>query len=115
MNVKITHAHTIVADTPEEALLVSLRQALVHAHCHCTAELGRVVATPQCFWWTPTLESDDEPRIAVELEDPESEEQYVEGWCPKHRQCRVAARDLLVQARRAQKTGQRRHMWLDAG
>jgi hypothetical protein len=112
--VKFTHAPTVVADTPEEAVLVSRRQALVHTHCRCAAEIGRVVATPRGFWWTPTLEASDGPAVAVELGDADSEELFVEGWCPRHRVCRVAARELLVQARRAQKTGQRRHMWLDS-
>jgi hypothetical protein len=110
---KFTHAPTVVEDTPEGALLVSLRQALVHAHCRCTAEIGRVVSTPRGFWWTPSLESSDEPAIAVELDDTDADDAFVEGWCPTHRARRIAVRDLLVQARRAQKTGQRRHMWLD--
>jgi len=111
--VKFRHAPTALADTPEEAVLLSLRQALVHARCRCTAEIGRVVSTPGAFWWVPTLESSDEPAVAFEIEDTESEALFVEGWCPRHRVRRVAARDLLVQARRAQRTGQRRHVWLD--
>jgi hypothetical protein len=113
--VKIVHAYSTVADTPEEAILVSLRQALVHAHCHCASEIGRVVSTPRGFWWIPALEPGGEPELAVEVEDTESDDLFVEGWCPSHHVRRVVARDLIVQARRAQKTGQRRHMWLDAG
>src|SRR6516165_5351152 len=111
--VKIAYAPAIVSDTPEVAVLVSRREALVHAHCHCTAEIGRVVSTPRCFWWIPTLETGNESGVAVEFEGGEPEESFVEGWCPTHHVRRVAARELLVHARRAQKTGQRRHMWLE--
>jgi len=111
--VKITHVHATVADTPEEAILVSLRHALVHAHCHCAIEIGRVVSTPRGFWWTPALQTSDEHAVAVPLDDPDSDDDFVDGWCVKHRVRRVSVRDLLAQARRAQKTGQRRHMWLE--
>jgi hypothetical protein len=104
-----------VSDTPEVAVLVSLRGALVHVHCHCTANIGRVVATPRCFWWIPALETAGESGVAVEFESGEPEESVVEGWCPTHHVRTVAARELLVYACRAQKTGQRRHMWVDGG
>jgi hypothetical protein len=113
--VKIAYTQAIVSDTPEFAVLASLRGALVHARCHCAAEIGRVVATPRCFWWIPTLETGNESIVVVELEDGEPEESFVEAWCPTHHARRIAARELLVHARRAQKTGQRRQMWLDGG
>ena len=111
--VKFTHAPAVVADTPVEAVLASPRRALVHVHCRCTGEIGRLVSTPRAFWWIPALASSNGPAVAVRLEDADSEGTFVEGSCPRTRRHRVPARELLVQALRAQKTGQRRHMWVD--
>ncbi len=111
-NVKLVHTSEAARDTPEDARVESLRRAMVHAHCHCAAEVGRVSCTGRGFWWVPTPGADDESAVAVEIDEAVTEDATVDGWCPTHHACRVPSSELLVQARRAQKTGQRRHMWL---
>ena len=111
-NVKLVHTSEAARDTPEDARVESLRRAMVHAHCHCAAEVGRVSSTGRGFWWVPTAGLGEESPLAVELDESDADDSTVDGWCPTHRVCPVPSSELLVQARRAQKTGQRRHMWL---